>query len=182
MKKIISINIGGKVFQINDDAFTKLDAYIKHLQKHFSQEEGGDEIMDDMEARMAELLSDKTNNASNPVGYEEVLHVINTIGDPSQFDDQTKQENNTNTNSNKKHMEDKYQPRQKRLFRDTDDKVFFGVCSGLGYYFGIDALIIRLAFIVMLFTFGSPILIYLILTILIPKATSYEEKVQMTMK
>jgi len=181
MKKIISINIGGKVFQINDDAFTKLDAYINHLRKHFRTEEGGDEIMDDMEARMAELLSEKTNNASNPVGVDEVLHVINTIGDPSQFDENTKQNNNS-TNSNKTNMEDKYQPRQKKLFRDSDDKVIFGVCSGLGHYFGIDALIIRLAFIIMLFTFGSPILIYIILTILIPKATSYEEKVQMTMK
>ena len=180
MKKIISINIGGKVFQINDDAFKKLDTYIKHLQKHFSAEQGGDEIMEDMEARMSELLSEKTNNGSNPVGYEEVMHVINTIGDPSQFDEHTKEENRQKTKNN--NMDDKYQPRQKKLFRDTEDKVFFGVCSGLGYYFGIDALIIRLAFVIMLFTFGSPIIIYIILTILMPKANSYEEKVQMTMK
>lgn len=178
MKKIISINIGGKVFQINDDAFKKLDTYIKHLQKHFSAEQGGDEIMEDMEARMSELLSEKTNNGSNPVGYEEVMHVINTIGDPSQFDEHSKEQSSRNNN----YKEDKYQPRQKKLYRDTEDKVFFGVCSGLGYYFGVDALIIRLAFIIMLFTFGSPILIYLLLTILVPKAISYEEKVQMTMK
>lgn len=178
MKKIISINIGGKVFQINEDAFSKLNAYIKHLQKHFSREEGGDEIMEDMEARMAELLSEKTNNATSPVGYDEVMHVINTIGDPSQFDQGTNESQSTNNNSD----ETKYKPRQKKLYRDTEDKVIFGVCSGLGYYLGIDALIIRLIFVIMLFTFGSPIIIYLILTILVPKAKSYEQKVQMTMK
>lgn len=177
MKKIISINIGGKVFQINDDALNKLDIYIKHLQKHFALEESGDEIMEDMEARMAELLAEKTNNGNTPVGYDEVMYVINTIGDPSQFDTNDEQQKQS-----KQTMNDRYQPRQKKLFRDTEDKVIFGVCSGLGYYFGIDALIIRLAFIVMLFTFGSPILIYLILTILIPKARTYKEKVQMTMK
>lgn len=181
MKKIISINIGGKVFQINDDAYEKLSNYINHLQKHFSTEQGGEEIMDDMEARMAELLSEKTHNGTSPVGYEAVMHVINTIGDPSQFD----QENNNSQNNGynkQERMNDRYQPRVKKLFRDPDDKVIFGVCSGLGYYFGIDALIFRLAFIVMLFVFGSPILIYLILTMLMPKAKTYEEKVQMTMK
>lgn len=178
MKKIISINIGGKIFQINEDAFSKLDAYIKHLQKHFQGEEGGHEIMEDMEARMAELLSEKTNNATNPVGYEEVMYVINTIGDPSQFDQGTSENKNTSQNNE----DTKYQPRQKKLYRDTEDKVIFGVCSGLGYYFGVDALIIRLVFIIMLFTFGSPIIIYLILTILVPKAKTYEQKVQMTMK
>jgi phage shock protein PspC (stress-responsive transcriptional regulator) len=186
MKKIISVNLAGIVFKINDDAFGKLNSYLSHLEKHFKNEEGWQDIMEDMETRMSELLSERTNNGVKPVNLEDVEHLIKTIGDPSEFDSEenTAQQKSAKGEEKKKEGHSSHQhahhDRHRKLFRDPDDRVIFGVCSGLSNYFKIDPIILRILFVVaFFFGLGSPVIIYLILTMVIPKAKTYDEKTRM---
>lgn len=173
MKKVVNINLGGRKFTIDDDAYQVLDKYLKSIKKHFSKLQGSEDILYDIEIRLSELF-DEDLLTGEIITKSNVDDVIKIMGTPSDFgaDDyeQTTTHNmNTQTTST-----------TKRLFRDPDNKVIAGVASGLASYFGIqEALYVRLGFIFFFLFLGVGIIPYLLLWALVPKATSASDRLAM---
>ncbi|MBN1187687.1 MAG: PspC domain-containing protein [Bacteroidales bacterium] len=169
MKKTQTVNIGGIAFILDEDAFILLSKYLDSIEKQYLNKDEQAEIMEDIEARIAELFKAELKNASQVITIREVEKVMNIIGNPIEF--------NTEENSYKK-KEPSYS--QKRLYRDPDNRILGGVCSGLGDYFNIDPLIIRVLFLVAFLGMGIGLLVYIALWILTPEADVYEKKNDVT--
>ena len=177
MNKTVNINLAGTFFHIDEDAFAKLTRYLDAIRRSFSDLNGQEEIIKDIEARISELFSEKINNTSQVITIKELDEVIAVMGQPEDymvdeeiFDDASPDQKSQTRN----------QSFHKQLFRDTDNKFIAGVSSGLGHYFSVDAIWIRLAWIAMvLLGFGAPILVYIVLWVLIPEALTTSEKLKM---
>ncbi len=175
MKKTVTVNISGIAFTIDEDAHEKLSHYLNTIRGYFSASEGRDEIMADIESRIAEMLHAKMGEKKHVVNISDIEEVIALMGKPEQFAGETSSEK-TEERTSTTPLERK----TKRIFRHPDNKVLGGVCSGLGYYFGFDPLWLRIAFAVVFFAgFGSGLLVYILLWIIIPKATTTSEKLEM---
>ena len=159
MNKIISANINGFVFQIDELAYTKLKAYLDMIK----QKVGNAEVAQDIENRIAELFSERLKNGSTAVFDQDVDEVMQQVGNPEQFGAEENDEKVEGGSSNTTYQE----PIKRRLYRDADDKVIGGVCSGIATYFGLDPVIIRLAFAGALFFFGSGVVLYILLMIVL---------------
>jgi len=173
MKKTIQINLGGRHFHIDEDGYAKLNHYLDSLKSHFSAEgESGKEIVEDIEQRIAELLENKITTVNQAVSLEDVQEIIGILGRVEDFvydgqsDDALKPDHS-------------YQRDQRRFFRDSERGYLGGVSAGLGEYFNINPIWIRLAFIALCFLKGLGLLIYVILWIVVPKARTTAEKLQM---
>lgn len=178
MNKTVNINLAGTFFHIDEDAFAKLTRYLDAIRRSFSDPNGQDEIIKDIEARIAELFSEKIASSSQVITLKELDQVIAVMGQPEDYVIDEEIFEDIPPNEQKRKQSHKY---HKQLFRDVDNKFIAGVSSGLGHYFSIDPLWIRLAWIVMvLIGFGSPILIYILLWILIPEAVTTADKLKMT--
>ena len=170
MKKVININFQGRVIPIEEEAYAELKKYVESLQRHFANEEGKEEIINDIENRIAELFSEKLKNAEEPLITEEsVAAIIGSIGRPEEFDgDSVEFSSTTSSNKTSNRTNNSFEPRGS-LFRNEHDKMLGGVCSGLGSYLRIDTTIVRVIFA--LFTlgaFGTGLLIYIILWAVLP--------------
>jgi phage shock protein PspC (stress-responsive transcriptional regulator) len=173
MKKTLTINLSGSVFHIDDDAYEKLLSYLNNINRHFGNDEDAKEIVADIEARIAEIFSEKIKGGDEVINISHIEEVIVIMGTPEAI---------SNDEEEKAKPADKkfFRPRSKRLFRDPDDRVLGGVCSGLGSYFNLDPVVIRIIFVlVFFFPIGSSVLIYLILWIVVPKASSTAQKLEM---
>jgi phage shock protein PspC (stress-responsive transcriptional regulator) len=173
MKKTIQINIGGRHFHIDEDAFQKLNHYLEALKAHFAVEgDTGKEIMEDIEQRIAELLESKISGAKLAITLEDIQEAITVLGKVEDFDYADGTRNS--------HEQAYYERRDnRRFFRDEDNNYIGGVAAGLGAYFDMDPLWIRLIFIGLLFASGLGLLIYIILWIVVPRARTTAEKLQM---
>lgn len=176
MNKTLTINISGIIFHIEEDAYEKLSRYLATIKSYFSHTEGGNEIMSDIEARIAELLQEKLNPGKQVILLGDVDYALNTMGRPEDF----------GAEQSKGQSQPEYESGQeggasikKRLYRDPDDKVLGGVCSGIGQYFGIDPVWLRIALALLLIFAGTGFLLYLILWIAIPEAKTTAEKLAM---
>ncbi len=177
MKKTISSSIGGIVFNVEEDAHAKLSAYIDAISASLRSSEGHDEIMTDIESRIAEILQQKMGSYKQVVTLTEVDEVIGIMGNPEDFGTpvgETKQQASGNSNS----QQYGYSGRR-RVYRDTDDKVFLGVCSGLSHHFDVDPIWLRLAFGLSIFIGGFGLILYILLAIITPKARTAAEKLEM---
>jgi phage shock protein PspC (stress-responsive transcriptional regulator) len=176
MNKTITSNIAGYVFHIDENAFDKLDAYLNTIRSYFKDSQGKDEIISDIEARLAEMLHERIGDMKKVVTMEDVNHVILIMGQPEAFIDDDPE----NAAWTEQKSERRSSSAPKRLFRDADNRVVGGVCSGVSAYLGIeDPLWLRLALVISFFAFGSGFLLYLILWIIIPQAKTTAEKLQM---
>lgn len=182
MKKTVTINLGGVVFNIDDDACDRLSQYLTDLEKRFPEEERK-EIIRDIEERMAELLTFKLQNR-NVVEIHDVEEVIEVIGQPEQFDDESGENAGTQTSSAASSSQTtttgKQPRRPRKLYRNSNDRMVSGVASGVAAYFDIDPAIVRILFVVLtLISFGWGILIYLILLIAMPEAKTKAQFLEM---
>ena len=178
MKKTVTINLGGIVFNIDDDACDRLSTYLTDLEKRFPEEERA-EIIRDIEERMAELLTFKLQNR-NVVEIHDVEEVIEVIGKPEQFDDESGENAGTQASSSQTTTTGKQPRRPRKLYRNSNDRVVSGVASGLAAYFDIDPAVIRILFIVLtLISFGWGILIYLVMLIIMPEAKTKAQFLEM---
>jgi phage shock protein PspC (stress-responsive transcriptional regulator) len=173
MKKTIHINIAGHAFSIDEDAYERLDAYLKAVKKKLGSSDEARETLEDINLRIAELFRSVHNSASSAITLSDVKEIINTLGDPGDYEtpDDPDEEREEKTTFEV--------PPKKQLFRDPDNRVLGGVCSGLGNYFGIDPLIFRLLFIVATLLYGTSFLVYLVLWIAIPKALTVQQRIMM---
>lgn len=170
MNKVMNINIGGSIFHVDEDAYDKLRNYLRQLNRHFKNTKGGEEIINDIEARIVELFQQKVNDKKQVINMEDVNEVIAIMGKPSDFEEDVEEEYFNDP--------DVRQVTRKRLFRDIDNRLIGGVCSGLGAYFRIDTVWFRIAFVLATFA-GVSILVYLILWLIIPPARTISEKLEM---
>ncbi|MDR0833138.1 MAG: DUF2807 domain-containing protein [Candidatus Symbiothrix sp.] len=173
MKKTLTINLNGTVFSIDEDAYELLENYLRNLRHSFRREEGATEIMSDIEARIEELFSSYIRLGHNVVDIAEVELVIAQMGQPADFG---MDENAASEHANEPAAE----AAQKKFYRDGDDKLIAGLCSGVAAYLNTDVLPIRIITIVLLFfSAGWMLPLYLVLWIFIPEAKTAEEKLKM---
>jgi phage shock protein PspC (stress-responsive transcriptional regulator) len=176
MNKTVNINLANVLFHIDEGAYNKMRRYLESVKRSFANTPGSDEIIADIEARVAELFYEKLENERQVITEKEVDEVIAIMGQPEDymvdediFDDEPR--------SSKASSSDK---RSKKFYRDIDQKYVAGVSAGLAHYFNIDPLWVRLLWIVL--TIGSSggfILIYGLLWILIPEAVTTSQKLDM---
>jgi phage shock protein PspC (stress-responsive transcriptional regulator) len=175
MNKTVNINLGGMFFYIDEDAYQKLTRYFEAIKRSLSSSSGQDEILKDIEMRVSELLTEKQKNAKQVVALKDVDDVIAVMGQPEDYriDDESFGTTRTSSNSNTK-------TQHRKLYRDKDGQVIGGVLAGLGYYFGIDKVWLRIFLLIMVFFGGTGVLIYIILWIVMPEAKTTAEKLEMT--
>jgi phage shock protein PspC (stress-responsive transcriptional regulator) len=179
MNKTYTINISGIIFHIDEFAYEKLKSYLNTIRSYFKDSESREEIMTDIESRIAEIFSGRINNSKQVILMEDVDHMIAIMGNPEVFKNEDGSDSQTNNNNESSNTYTADPNKRKRIFRDPDDKVLGGVCSGVGNYFDIDPIWIRLAFAASFFYFGSGFLFYIILWMVIPEARTTAEKLEM---
>ena len=178
MKKTVNINLAGTFFHIDEDAFAKLSRYLEAVKKSISDPVGGDEIIQDIEARIAELFSEKLEINTQVISTRELDAIIEIMGQP---EDYIMDEDATQTNSATGNQTKGETTSNKQLFRDSDNKFIAGVCSGLSHYLGIEVIWVRLFWIFLSFvTTGFGVIAYLLFWILVPGAQTTSEKLKMT--
>ncbi len=182
MKKTIKINISGLVFNIDEDAYDHLSKYLDKLHMRFRGTQGESEILADIESRIAEIFQSRSDNEKQVINIDDVLAVIGILGEPEDFADMDDDENeNDNAEGEKEEYKGRkyYSGGRKRLYRDPESNVAGGVCSGIGEYFGIDPVILRVLFVVFFLVWGTGLLVYILLWIAIPEAKTTAEKLEM---
>jgi phage shock protein PspC (stress-responsive transcriptional regulator) len=175
MNKTVNINLGGMVFHIDEDAYQKLTRYFDAIKRSLSKSSGQEEIIKDIEMRVSELLLEKQKSEKHVVTIREVDEVITVMGQPEDYI--IEEEGPTGTN-----FSDYSAPRAtKKLYRDKENGMVGGVCTGLGHYFGIDAVWLKIIFLIFVFAgFGTGVLAYIILWVVTPEAITTSEKLEMT--
>ncbi|MDC8003516.1 PspC domain-containing protein [Aureisphaera galaxeae] len=176
MNKTVNINLAGTFFHIDEDAFGKLQRYLEAIRKSLSDPQGSDEIIKDIEARIAELFSEKLERSTQVVTLKELDEVISVMGQPEDYMVDEEIFEDAPPRSQKR-----AQASHKQLFRDEDNKFIGGVSSGLSHYLGLDAVWVRLIWILLtLFSSGFFIVVYILFWILVPAAVTTSEKLKMT--
>lgn len=178
MKKALAITLNGIVFNIEEDAYERLNDYLNSIKKHFgkSTEQDADEIVEDIEASIAEKFSTKPSMFKKVITLKEVNELIKVMGTVSDMDADGTVDSEEVESENQKTGPNK---EVRKLYRNPDDVAIAGVCSGLAAYFGLDVVWVRLAFIISVFIGGSGIFIYLALWIAMPIAETSAQKLEM---
>lgn len=172
MNKTVNINLGGIFFHIDEEAYYKLKQYLDAIRNSLSDApKEKDEIIKDIELRISELLSEKIKDVRQVVNLKDVENIIKIMGNPEDYSTEDSffdEEDSTLKSTNKK-----------KLYRDPDDKFLGGVCSGIAHYINIDPIWVRLFWLFFAFTYGSGILIYILLWLLLPVASTASQKLEM---
>ncbi|MDI3320255.1 PspC domain-containing protein [Pinibacter soli] len=175
MKKIININFQGRVIPIEESAYDILKQYIDSLRKYFANEDGRDEIINDIEGRVAELFSDRLKRGANCITDDDINSIMASIGRPEDFDAIDAEPATTTGNANtNQQQQNTYQQQPQaptmpysrgRFFRNADDKIIGGVCSGIANYLHLDPVIVRIIFALL---FGVLFWVYILLWVIVP--------------
>ncbi|MDR3226626.1 MAG: PspC domain-containing protein [Prevotellaceae bacterium] len=189
MKTTVQVSLNRIAFNLDENAYQQLKSYIDELQSHFADDA---EIIDDIEARIADLLSLRVKSAEQAVNLKDINEIIETIGNLKDIDDSTE-----SSDKFRKHFENVNNPVRKRLYRDTENKIIAGVCSGIGHYLNLDAAWIRVTFIILMimsikmdginhwfshrFIFGMPfvLFVYIVLWIVMPRTKTPRQNLEM---
>ncbi len=180
MNKTVNINLGGVVFHIDEEAYLKLSNYLDAIKRSLNNTNGQDEIIKDIELRIAELISAKHSSDKQVIVMSEIDEVIAIMGQPEDYriDGETGETDQANSEATSPQPSSKSY-KSKKLYRDKDDAMIGGVLAGLGYYFGIERVYLRLILLAALFFYGFGFLTYIILWIVIPEAKTTSEKLEM---
>ncbi len=174
MNKTVTINLSGIVFHIDENAYDTLKKYLESIRSKFTAADGRDEIVQDIEARIAEMFQQRISANKQAILPDDVNAVIAILGKPEDIGEASETPSATGTVTGEKGYTVK-----KRFFRSPDDKILGGVCGGISAYFDIDPIWLRLAFALCFFFAGSGILLYIILWVIVPLAKTPSEKLQM---
>ncbi len=170
MKKTIKISLQGTIFYIDEDAYTLLQQYLTEIGDFFKSREEAGEIIQDIETRIAEIFTERLEGKREVVSLPDVEYMISVLGRPAEiFEEQDEGSSGPQVTPQGK----------KRFFRDPDNAVLGGVCGGLGAYFNIDPVWFRILFILLALAYGSSLLIYLILWIVLPEARTSTQRLEM---
>ena len=169
MKKNFSVNIGGRIFNIDDDAYECLNSYLNRLRNFFAAEQGYTEIIADIEMRIAELLDQQKENGNPVITLKHIEDVIASMGEPDQLSD---------SDTEQPRMEPGIKTRGK-LYRDPDNRQIGGVAAGIAAWFGIDPVWVRLIFAAFTLFYAVGIIVYAVLWLILPVAQTTSEKLEM---
>jgi phage shock protein PspC (stress-responsive transcriptional regulator) len=171
MNKTVTVNLGGTVFHIDENAYEALIKYLNAIKMNFSTDDGRDEIMQDIESRISEMFRERIKDVAQVITMTDVDAVTTAMGRPEQFEGEESRTEYTYTPASNL---------KRKLFRNPDDKLVGGVCSGLAAYFDIDSVWIRLAWVLLtIISAGTFIFIYIVLWIVVPEAKTTADKLQM---
>jgi phage shock protein PspC (stress-responsive transcriptional regulator) len=174
MNKTVNINLGGMFFHIDEDAYQKLTRYFDAIKRSLSNSNGQDEIIKDIEMRIGEIITEKHTSDKQVINVKEVDEIITIMGQPEDY----RIEGDDNPEPAMSFESGK---RRRKLYRDTEKGMLGGVCTGLGHYFGIDMVWIRILFVVFAcISFGTWIFVYIVLWAVTPAAVTTSEKLEMT--
>ncbi len=176
MKKVININFQGRVIPIEESAHEILKQYTESLSNFFANEDGKEEIINDIEGRIAELFAETLKKGSTCICDDDVNKIINSIGRPEDFEiDEAQVHEQLGNNASQKNAgyqqqaKSSYEEKERtRLYRDENDKILGGVCGGLAHYLRVDASIIRILFVILTLGAGTGFLIYLLMWVILP--------------
>ncbi len=175
MNKTISINLGGSVFNIEEEAYSRLKVYLDKIKLNFMNDPSMSEIMDDIEMRIAELFTERMSERKNVVIPEDVDRVVEVLGKPEDFGTGE----DSGASSGKPSASD-IRHTNRKFYRDEEDAVLGGVCSGFSHFLGWDPVLIRLIMVALAFlSFGTSIIGYIIVWSIVPAAYTTAEKLQM---
>jgi phage shock protein PspC (stress-responsive transcriptional regulator) len=174
MKKTVKINLSGLVYNLDEDAYQLLKDYLDQISSYFKNLEGGEEIISDIESRMAEIFQSKISDKKEVIILSDVEEAIEIMGKPEDiFESEA-------TNGEEKKNESYSSRRQhRRLYRDPENAIFGGVAAGLAAYFGLETWIIRLIWVILFIPVQLLGLLYIILWIVVPKALTPAQKLEM---
>ena len=169
MKKVININFQGQVIAIEETAHEMLKQYIERLALFFAREEGGDEIVNDIECRIAELFGNRLKHGISCITDEDVQSIIYSIGEPGEFDSEYVESaetvaGNLSANNKSSKVSAEKSSEGRALYRNSDDQILAGVASGLAHYFEVDPIWIRMIFVLL---FGLLFWVYIVLWIVL---------------
>ncbi|HJZ42021.1 MAG TPA: PspC domain-containing protein [Bacteroidales bacterium] len=173
MKKTFSVNLGNRVFSIDDDAYIRLKEYLDRIESYFSDEKEREDIISDIELRISELFTERMGLNKQVITLRDVEEVIAIMGDPKEISGTEGQ-----AGGNQSHDSHQRRTGPRRIYRDPDDRMIGGVCGGLAAYLGLDPVIVRILFILFLI-FGIGLLVYIILWIVVPEARTTAQKLEM---
>ena len=183
MKKVININFQGRVIPIEESAYDTLQVYIASLRTYFANEEGRDEIINDIESRIGELFAELLKKGNACITESDVEAIMDSMGRPADFEEadetpNSKEQTTSNGNSQAGNQNaggpsvDPYQNtgnnQKRRMYRDEEDKILGGVASGLANYLNIDPAVMRILFALTAFVGGFGFLVYIVLWIALP--------------
>lgn len=175
MKKTVSVNIKGTNFLIEEDAYELLQDYLDRLNVVLKNEEGSQDIIEDIELRIAEICSTKLNDSKTVIELQEIEEILEALGDPSEYVENDEfEEESTGEKATYSNVKG-----DRRLFRDTDGAVLGGICAGIANYFNMDVVIIRILFVIIGLFGGFGIPLYIILWFIIPRAETTIDRLRM---
>lgn len=175
MKQVININFHGQVVPIEVSAYDLLKQYIESLNRFFAQEDGKEEIINDIESRIAELFQERLKKGATCITDDDVNAIIKSMGRPEEFEAEGSQprfEQQSQQSQQQDNAAGQEAFKSKRLYRDENDKIIGGVCAGLANYFGIDVVIVRVIFVVLAISFGFGLIPYIILWVVSPSSST----------
>ena len=179
MKQVININFHGQVVPIEVSAFDILKKYTDTLARYFANEEGKDEIINDIESRIGELFQERLKKGATCITDDDVNAIIKSMGMPEEFDDAEEtvasslKASAAQENASQSTTAD-VTPKHKRLYRNENSKIIGGVASGIANYFGIDPIVVRILFVVLAFAGGTGLVAYFILWLAVPSTATNE--------
>ncbi|MBR1933347.1 MAG: PspC domain-containing protein [Prevotella sp.] len=183
MKKNFTINLCGRLYQIDEDAYDMLQHYMASLHSYFGPQPGGDEIANDIEERIAELFDELKQQGTVAITIDHVKDIITRIGRPEQLagDDAERADDAgyTNASASSSASYAKQGQAPKKLYRNPNDKMVAGVLSGLAAYTDTDVTFWRLGTVLFTFFYGTGLLLYIVLAIVLPQANTPEEQLRM---
>jgi phage shock protein PspC (stress-responsive transcriptional regulator) len=174
MKKIININLSSRLIPIEDSAYELLKSYLDSLKTHFSREEGGEEIVSDIEDRIAEVFQERLKKGAHCITDEDVNAMVSVMGRPEQLEEETATEP---TGKRESAREEAPPVSSRKLRRNENDKVLGGICSGIAAYLGIDPVVVRIVTFLLMWAWGFGFLLYIILWIVLPSSRALHNPV-----
>ncbi|MBS1752648.1 MAG: PspC domain-containing protein [Ferruginibacter sp.] len=178
MKQVININFQGRVVPIEVSAFDLLKSYTESLGRHFANEEGKDEIINDIESRIGELFQERLSKGATCITDDDVNAIIKSMGRPEDFEPMDDAQSSASSATGSSESNDQSSSSstatptgKRRLYRDENDKVLGGVCSGLANYFNVDVVVTRIIFVILLFS-GIGFLTYIIMWVAVPSSAT----------
>jgi len=170
MNKTIDIHLAQTLFSLDEQAYIILKKYLEKLEFVFIKTEGGKDILEDIEVRISELFSEIKTGERYVISVNEVEQVIETLGSPEDLAGEESETYEAKSNYTE----------PKKLFRDTDDRFIGGVAGGLSHYVGVDSIWVRLILLILFFSsIGGVVLVYILLWIIVPEATTTADKLKM---
>ncbi len=165
MNEITRIHLGRQPFTASVEAHKLLKAYITAIQNHVNDQD----VIEEVEMRMAELLTERGITGDKVILEQDVDYLKQQLGDPKDFSESNEEAE----------VQAEKQSATKQLFRDTENGMVAGVAAGLAAYFGIDAVLIRVLFVIGIFTGGWGLLLYIALWLLVPPAKTGSDRLRM---